>query len=213
MPVTFRYDVASVERQNLVELGYITAIANLPSILERGILSHRLAATIEHVDVAMASIQDRREGKPVPDVRLPRPRELHEYAPLYVCPRNPMMYVRSSRHEELCVLRIDPSILDHEGVVVADGNAASDYTRFDAAPGGLVHVDEEMTFAEFWTDANVYTYYERKRRKCAEVLVPDRVDPRFVVGAYVSCERARRVCGALPVPWPVTIAPELFFQS
>ncbi len=201
-----------MDRADLRELGYITAIANLRSIEERGILCYRSAQRIDHVDLAMAEIQDRRAGKLVPDIRRTKPRELHEYAPLYVCPRNPMLYVRSSRHEEICVLAVDPAVLDLEGVVVTDGNAASDYTRFAAAPEGLQLVDEAMTFAGYWTDANVYTYYEKKRRKCAEVLVPDRIDSRFITGVYVSCERARDACHAIPVPWPVTIDRNLFFQ-
>ena len=201
-----------MERRNLTELGYITAIANVPSIRERGILSFRRAREVDHVDLAMAEIQDRRDGKLVPDVRRRKPGELHDFAPLYICARNPMMYVRSSRHEEICVLRVDQGVLELDGVVVTDGNAASDYTRFAAAPAGLAEVDEEMTFAEYWTDPNVYAYWEKKRRKCAEVLVPDRVDPSFITGVYVSCERARDACAAAAVPWQVTIDAHLFFR-
>ncbi len=201
-----------MDRTDLRELGYITAIANLQSIEERGILCYRAAQSIDHVDLAMAEIQERRDGKLVPDVRRTKLRELHEYAPLYVCPRNPMLYVRSARHEEICVLGVDPAVLDLEGVVVTDGNAASDYTRFASAPEGLGLVDDAMTFAEYWTDPIVYSYYEKKRRKCAEVLVPDRIDSGFITGVYVSCERAREACHAIPVPWPVTIDPQLFFQ-
>lgn len=201
-----------MDRANLTELGYITAIANLRSICEHGILSNRLADSLDHIDVSMAVIQDRREGKLVPDVRIAKGRPLHEYANLYICPRNPMLYVRSAQHEELCVLRVSSAVLKLPGVVVADGNASSDYTRFDAAPEGLAYVDEEMTFAEFWTDPNTYVYWEKKRRKCAEVLVPDRVDPEYITGAYVSGARGRRACEAVPVPWPVTVNAELFFQ-
>ena len=200
-----------MERASLSELGYITAIANLQSICERGILSFRLAQAVDHVDLAMAEIQDRREGKRVPDVRRARPGELHDYAPLYISPRNPMMFVRRSRHEDICVLRVATGVLDVDGAVVTDGNAASDYTRFAAAPEGLAEVDQEMTFAEYWTDSDVYAYWEKKRRKCAELLVPDRVGPSFIMGVYVSCERALRACGAAGVPWPVTIDPHLFF--
>lgn len=201
-----------MERADLTELGYITAIANLASIAERGILSHRLAEAIPHVDLAMAEIQDRRDGKPVPDMRRARPRDIHEYAPLYICARNPMLCRRQDRHEEICVLRVDPAVLDLEHVVVTDGNAASDYTRFSAAPGGLAEVDAEMTFAEWWTDPNPYEYWERKRRKCAEVLVPDRVDPSYITGVYVSCKEARKACRAVPASWPITVDPYLFFQ-
>ncbi len=201
-----------MERAKLTEFGYITAIANLPSIRDQGILSFSLAQEVSHVDLAMPEIQELRAGRTVPDVRLTKQRELHDYAPLYICARNPMMFVRSSRHEEICVLRIDPSVLDLEGVVVTDGNAASDYTRFAAAPAGLAQVDEDLTFAEYWTDPNPYAYYDKKRRKCAEVLVPDRVEPRFITGAYVSCERARAAYVATDVAWPVAVNPHLFFQ-
>jgi hypothetical protein len=200
-----------MERDELTELGYITPIANLASIAEHGILSHRLAAKVPHVDLAMAEIQARRDGKLVPDVRRARPRDIHEYAPLYISPRNPMMYKRHERHEEICVLRVDPAVLDLEHVVVTDGNAASDYTRFSAAPDGLAEVDAEMTLAEFWTAPSSYDYWERKRRKCAEVLVPDRVEPRFIAGVHVSCVKARRACRAVPVPWPIVVKPHLFF--
>lgn len=151
-----------MERRNLTELGYITAIANVPSIWERGILSFRRAREVVHVDLAMAEIQDRRDGKLVPDVRRRKPAELHDYAPLYICARNPMMYVRSSRHEEICVLRVDPGVLELDGVVVTDGNAASDYSRFAAAPQGLAEVDKEMTFAEYWTDPRMSTHIGRR---------------------------------------------------
>src|SRR5712691_2607983 len=51
------------------------------------------------------------------------------YVNLYLCARNPILYKRQSRHAELCVLRIDPRVLDLPGVVVTDGNAASAYVR------------------------------------------------------------------------------------
>ena len=201
-----------MEPANLTELGYITAIANLPSICAQGILSFRLAEQIEHVDLAMSEVQELRAGRTVPDVRVAKQRELHDYAPLYICARNPMMFVRHARHEEISVLRVDPSVLNLDGVVVTDGNAASDYTRFAAAPAGLTQVDEELTFAEYWTDASRYAYYDKKRRKCAEVLVPDRVESRFITGVYVSCEAARDACVATGVALPVTIDPHLFFR-
>jgi hypothetical protein len=200
-----------LDSASLTDLGYITAIANLGSIREHGILSHARAETVPHVDISMEEIQDRRTGKRVPDARRATPLELHDYANLYICPRNPMLRKRQSRHEELCVVRVDPSVVDLDGVVIADGNASSDYTRFGASPSALALVNEEMTFAEYWTDDNRYAYWEKKRRKCAEVLVPDCVDPGFIVGAYVSCESAARQCEADSVPWPVTIDPHLFF--
>lgn len=201
-----------MDRANLTELHYIVAIANVESIAQHGILSHKQAAAHPHVDVSMAEIQDLRDKKVVPDVRLTKQRKLHEYANLYLHARNPMMFKRRSQHAHLCVLRVDPAVLDLDGVVISDGNAASDYSRYEAAPGGLRYVDQDMTFARDWRDLDRYAYYEKKRRKCAEVLVPDVVDPRFIVGAYVSCSEGRTACTRASAPWPVTMNPDLFFE-
>jgi hypothetical protein len=64
-----------VERSRVTEVHYITPIANLRSILERGILSHKRAEAIGHLSIADEDVQDLRRGKRVPNGRL-----LHEYA-------------------------------------------------------------------------------------------------------------------------------------
>ena len=90
-------------RAELDELGYIVPIATVPSILQRGILSHRRAERIEHDSIALQNVQDRRAGKAVP-----KGRPLHEYVNLYICPRNPMLFKRKNSHEQICVLRVSP---------------------------------------------------------------------------------------------------------
>ncbi|HSZ69332.1 MAG TPA: DarT ssDNA thymidine ADP-ribosyltransferase family protein [Solirubrobacteraceae bacterium] len=94
-----------MDRDELVELHFIAPIANLESIATVGILSHNRAALVAHDDVSSEVVQDRRSGKVVPDARRFAPRELHEYANVYVCGRNPMMYVLRDRHDELVLLR------------------------------------------------------------------------------------------------------------
>ena len=135
-----------MNRNELEELHYITAIRNVPSIMSEGILSHKRAKKINHNSVAMEEIQDRREKKVVPGGR-----SLHEYVNLYFHARNPMLYVRQSQHIDLCILCVSTQILDLPGVVIADRNASSDYARFAPAPKGLSIVDKESTFAEYWT--------------------------------------------------------------
>ena len=98
-----------------------------------------------------------------------------------------MMYKRRTQHQTLTVLRVSPAVLDLPGVVVSDGNAASGYTRFASASGGLSIVNRERVFAENWTDPDIIEQWRRSSAKCAEVLVPDRVGPEFLRGAYVSC--------------------------
>ena len=199
-----------MDRDDLAEFHCIQPIENLPSIGERGILSHNGARGIPHRDVSNAEVQEKREVRTVPQADGSM-RPLHDYANVFFHARNPMLFDRQHLHEELCVLRLKADLLDYPGAVIADGNAASDYSRLEPAPEGLAFVDRERTFAEYWTHANLYEYYERKRRRGAELLVPDRIPPDYINGVYVSCDSAAEACGAYP--WPVTKDPDLFFQS
>src|SRR5260221_200438 len=176
-----------MERHELDELHYITPISNIASILLHGLLSHIRVAKLKHTSVAMQEIQDRRS-----QVRVPGGRKLHEYVNLYICGRNPMLYKLRSQREELCILSVSTGVLDLNGVVVTDGNASGDYIRFGSAPSALRIVNKELTFAEYWTDQDPIQYYRKKSAKCAEVLVPNRVDPRFILKSYTCSEEACR---------------------
>jgi hypothetical protein len=196
-----------MNRDDLKELHYITTIRNVPPILSKGILSHKLAKKINHNSVAMEVIQERRKNKIVPGGR-----PLQDYVNLYIYARNPMLYVLQSRHVDLCILRVSIEILDLPGVIITDRNASSDYARFAPAPKGLFIVDKDLTFAEYWTHPDPFEAMRRKSAKCAEVLVPDRIDPDFITGAYVSCQEANATFEALRVDIPVTINSYLFFK-
>jgi hypothetical protein len=176
-----------MERHELRELHYITPIGNAPSILQHGLLSHVRAAKVPHTSVAMTEIQDRRA-----QVRVPGCRKLHDYVNLYICGRNPMLYKRLNQREQLCVFSVSPDVLDLPGVVISDGNASGNYVRFAAGPGGLEIVNRDLTFAYNWTDPDQIQYFRKKAAKCAEVLVPDRVHPRYLQAAYVWNEAVRR---------------------
>src|SRR2546425_4346574 len=78
-----------VRSEELLELHYITPMENVPSILAQGILSHRRAGKLRHQSIAMPEVQARRAGRIVPGGR-----PLHDYVNLYICARNPMLYVR-----------------------------------------------------------------------------------------------------------------------
>jgi len=197
-----------VQRSELHELCYITPIANVPSILRVGIVSHRRSLEINHVSVAMQEMQDRRSRVAVP----PGGKKLHDYANLYICARNPMLCKRQNQHADLCVLSIQTGVLDLPGIVITDCNASSEYVRFAAAPEGLSIVDRDMTFADDWNDPNRIQYFRKKSAKCAEVLVPDCVPPEFITGAYVSCREALNRLSALNTRISVTINGHLFFR-
>ncbi len=126
-----------------------------------------------------------------------------------------MLYflVCQSLHSELCVLKISTDVLDLPGAVIADQNAATGRARFHPSPDGLQYVDRSMVFAEYWTNhADPAARLNHKAIKCAEVLVPRRVGPEYIVGAYVSCIVSRdqmvQLCGGILV----AIDSHMFFR-
>lgn len=197
-----------MNRDDIKELHYITPMANLASILEHGILSHRRAAKLRHESVAKPEVQDLRAK-----VRVPGGRPLHEYVNLYFCARNPMLYKRQGMHHGLCVLSIKPLVIDTAGAVITDQNAASPYVRFTLSPLGLALLNEDWVFAEDWRHpGDSRAYYQHRSIKCAEVLVPDLVDPNHILGAYVSNAGSAASLSQQAPGLRVAINARLFFQ-
>jgi hypothetical protein len=178
--------VLSMTYEEVVELHNITPLENLGSTLERGILSHDQAKAVKHSSVAMEDVQDRRAN-----VILPNKQRLHSYANLYMNARNTMMYVRKDSHETLCVVRVDKSVLLREGTIVTDQNAAKSAVRFSSAISGLGRIDRNVVFATYWTHDDPLETMRHKAAMCAEVLIPDLVDPKYIRGVYVSCPETR----------------------
>ncbi len=195
-----------MRREDIAELHYITPTCNIPSILKVGLLSHERAKAIRHESIAMEEIQDRRTGKMVPGGR-----PLHHYVNLYFSARNPMMYKRKEYHRSICVLRVLPAVMDLPNVIVTDQNASSDYAWFRPVMAGISFLDRELIFARDWRHPDPREYWIRKSAKCAEVLVPDRVDPAYVAGIYVSCRETGEKLKESARGLPIAVDPDLFF--
>jgi hypothetical protein len=193
-------------RSDITELHYIAPIENVPSILEHGILSHNQAKKIDHNSVAMREIQERRKDKQIPGAR-----RLHDYANLYFDAHNPMLSKCRAHNREICVLRIDPMVLDTPNVIIADRNAASNWVRFSPVAEGLGSINRDRIFARYWTHPNQYEEMSHKSEKCAEVLVPDCVAPEFILGAYVVDEVAMIRFRQLNSGLPVSIKSDIYF--
>ena len=172
-----------MERSDLKELHYIAPIANVGSILDRGILCNAAAARVKHDSIADETVQERRSG-----VRVPGGIELHQYVNLYLNARNSMLYRRArgeKRADELCVLRVDTEVLNAPGSVIADCNAASDYVQFYSVDDGLAALSKVELFATYWEN------WRHKSRMSAEALVPSVVGPEYLTGAYVGSHLAK----------------------
>lgn len=196
-----------MERVDVKELYYITPITNVVSIMQHGILSHELSKKLPHESVAMEEMQSKRKNKQIPGAR-----KLHEYANLYFDAHNPMLSKRRDQNNQICILCVNPSILDLSDAIISDRNAAADYVRFDTVTAGLAALDKNKIYAKYWTNAqNQYDYWEQKSIKCAEVLVPDRVEPKYVIGAYVANQTALKAFKELQIRLTVCIKSDIFF--
>ena len=192
----------------VTELHCIMPIANLGSVMAHGILSHERAFKLEHHSVALQPVQDKRDKKQVPGGL-----KLHQYANLYFHARNPMLFKRQAEAPNLCVLRISTQVLELEGTVISDQNAASDYVRF-LHPRQWNLLDFDAIYALDWRHpGDPIAYFRHSSRKCAEVLVPHRVEARFLAGAYVVDDAARSRLEALGLALPVASNPMLFFRQ
>lgn len=193
----------------LPELHNINHVQNVASILERGILSHESAKKIPHQSVAMAEIQDIRARVVVPRVN----RKLHAYANLYINARNKMMYKRKDQHRELCVVRVDKTILQNPSAVVADQNACTNYVRFGSGIDGLKLIDKDMVFAQYWNHpGDQIASWRHGAAMCAEVLILDCVQPAYIKGVYVSCEQTKSDIQTMFPNLDVVVNGYLFFQ-
>lgn len=191
----------------LAEFHNITPLANIPSILLKGILSHAQASKISHHSVALEEVQDKRDQKQIPGGL-----GLHEYANVYFHARNPMMSRRRNQAHSICVLRVSTKILMISGAVITDQNAVSRYVKF-SAPDRLEFMNLDYVFAVNWKHPeNQIEEWRHSSAKCAEALIPHCIPPGYLLGAYVVDATVRTKLEELGFSLPIDINADLFFH-
>ncbi len=191
---------------DIQELYFITDISNLASIMRHGILSHNEARRIHHRSIAEQSVQERRQNKRIPGTN----KHLHDYANLYFDAHNPMLSARRHLNDSICVLRINRDVLLIDGVIVTDQNASRD-CWFKPVKEGLPLLKHSEIFDVNWKRReDPMEEYRLKGIKCAEVLVPQCVQPTNIIGAYVTNAAALHAFNQVS-SLPVEIKRNLFF--
>ena len=199
-----------MRKLDIRNLYYITHINNLPSILDKGILSHEKIEK-EHVQstrIYNTDIVNRRKEKSTPDEK-----SLWSYANLYFQARNPMMYrvVHEKGARDLAVVSIAKKILQTPNIFITDGNAANDPTQFYFPSNGLKILGQQWKIVqnEWWN-----TLDGSKRKIMAECLVPNSVSPEFINSIYVADEEARARLSGMVGYRSISVIPEpkMFFQ-
>jgi len=201
-------------RRSVQQLYYITHLANLPSILDRGILSHQRIEDegIPFVPVYDAAIVGNRRSRTVGDGR-----NLWQFANLYFQPRNPMLFrvaLVEGRLQDIVVLGVDRDVLNSLAGYISLGNAASQQSEILPLAEGQKAIPEILKWSdnEFWTQE-----VGMKRKIMSEVLVPGVVPPDYIRTVFVANHEASTVTGEalLAVPGttpPVVVEPRMFFQ-
>lgn len=91
-----------------------------------------------------------------------------------------MLSAIREQQKEIIYLHIDPDALNLPRVVFTDGNARSNKTKFYNRLEDMKHLDWEILRAEYWGAHDDPEHNENKRRRAAEVLVPDCVPVSYI---------------------------------
>jgi len=157
-----------ISRFGITFLYHMTHKSNLCSILKYGLLSHNDAhnRNLLSTDISENTVNERRRRiEPIFN------KSIHEYAPLYFNPKNPMLFKRKNIQNDIVILAYEANLLLKENTIFTDGNAASDSTSFYNNFDCLSKLSWECINDAWWN-----TYQDGKRKKCAEVLILNKIE-------------------------------------
>ena len=204
----------------LPRLFHITHLDNVPGIMQRGLLCrHRIeASAIPYIDLSDPNCQRRRTRRKLADTEV----DLHHYVPLFVNPRNTMLFrlCRSLQEQgqasRLVILELSGEPADWRSSLLADGIASSSWTRlFQASdPSGRKALNWQAVQDSRWPPRTS----EDRRRRMAEVLVSRSLHRRHIRKVWLQHPSALQV---LQAKMPEAVRPccqldtagELFFHD
>jgi hypothetical protein len=199
------------QRFQLAPAFHFTLIENLPGILaEGGLFSKVRAQDRMKGDLSDAGIQEARKARIVPGTG----RSVQEFVPLYFGFKTPMLSLRRDRNEDILYLRFPLDVLGLPGAVFSDGNARDGMTKFFPLEGieSLAVLDVATINRVNWAGDD-----EKKRRKQAEILIPDRLDLKYLIDILCFSEatrqRAKNVLQGFGRSTAVLVRPGFYFQG
>ncbi len=160
----------------LRSLWHITHRENIPNILRFGLLSHYDAHVrkLNCRDISDCEAQKLRLRKE-PFYN----RSIQDYVPLYLNPKNPMLYVRKHIQHNLCIIEVSLSIFLECDYLITDGNASSLSTKFFDSLESLDKIPWDVINSENWSN-----YEDGKRKRCAEVLIYPKVELYHIIKVH-----------------------------
>ena len=186
----------------------ITSIDNLESILRYGILSkNNVQKYFNYTDISDTAVQGIRDN-----IYVTKDKMLHDFANLYFNPRNAMLYSRLSKINNLCILKIDKTVLDLPDTVVSDRNAAVGGAKFMSPLQALKILNFDIIYSKSWDLPNPQDYLKYKTFMMAEVLVYGYVPPKLIKEIWVANQFSYEKVKQINTSIDVTIYPRAFFK-
>lgn len=185
---------------------HMTHINNLESILANGLLPH--GNTKQKVDISNQAVNQRRNNvEPIYG------KKIHDYVPFYFNPRNAMMY--KNKEEHLVILGFNKKLLDSDGALFTNGNAARKDTVFSNKKYFLNEFCWDDIFSERWFNYGECNEFI-KSKMMSELLIPNQVNVDMLDVIYCKSEQSKEaiqnyfdanVLGNIQL----VVCPELFF--
>lgn len=175
-------------------LFHITHLDNVPGILRRGLLCRNRIEDLQvpYMDLSDAECQERRSCRDLDG----RSVDLHDYVPLFIEPRNAMLYrlqrslSESGTADELAILQVSAAAAQWGASLLADGIASSPVSQIfharDAA--GWESLDWEAIRCRCWLDQP--DPQAAKRRRMAEVMVSSHLQQRHIHKVWLKSPSA-----------------------
>lgn len=158
-------------RNRVKSLWHMTHRENVDSIIENGILSNSVAyGRVRPKDISDHEVQRWRE-RVDPFFN----KKIHEYVPLYINPRNPMLFRKRDIQDNLCLIEVSLAVLSMHTFIYTDGNAASKETLFYDDISRIDEIPWEVLHSAYWSN-----YADGKRKRCAEVLIYPVIESEYI---------------------------------
>lgn len=127
---------------------------------------------------------------------------LNEYIPFYFGPRSPMLYVIQNGYNSVkrvnaeqivyCVIRLDDIVNSTKECIFTDGHALSGLTNFYGKER-LGQINAIVSYDDVYSSQwNIESDLDLKRRKEAELLIRNDLEPQFVRGYVVYNTTAKQ---------------------
>ena len=183
-------------KKYLHALYHMTGLGNIQSLLTYGLLSkHEIVERgLQYVDISNQDVQSKRECKC--DTQYGR--NLHDYASLYMNPRNAMLYAVKQKGNPIFMLEIDLSVLDEASFVFTSANAASSGARFYRDINDLDKLKWDIIRSQSWYGKEL----SWKQQMQAEFLVHPKVLPKYICAVVCRDIESKK---ALEVNRPISV--------